>query len=386
MRQKRWIELLKDYDCIIQYHPGKANVVVGASSRKSAGSLATIRGFQRQLLEYLRSLQVHIRVLDLGALVVNFRVQPNLVGRIKTLKKNDMQLVQLMEVVKAEHQRPVGSLQPLFILEWKWEHITIDFVTGLPRTLRGNNLIWVIVDRLTKSAHFLPMKVNFSMDRLASLYIKEIVRMHSVLKALGTKLSFSIAFHPQIDGLLERLTVEKVSLIKERLKATQSRQKSYADNRKRDLEFEVGDHVFLKVSPMKSIMRFGRKGKLSPRFVGPFEVLERVGPLAYKVALTPTLSKIHKIFHVSTLRKYIYDPFHVVELEPIQISEDLTYEEVSFHIVDVMDKVLRHVVVKLVKIQWSNHSIREATWELEEEMREKHLHLFQDLGMSSLED
>ncbi|KAL6322441.1 hypothetical protein AAG906_008096 [Vitis piasezkii] len=421
MRQKRWIELLKDYDCIIQYHPGKANVVVGALSRKSVGSLAAIRGFQRQLLEYLRSLQVHIRVLDLGALVANFRVQPNLVGRIKTLKKNDMQLVQLMEVVKkgnlrrelleeahcskfaihlggtkmyrdlkqnywwpgmkrdiarfvaqylvcqqvkAEHQRPVGSLQPLFIPEWKGEHITMDFVTGLPRTLR------------------------------ASLYIKEIVRMHSVLVSIAfdrdphftsrfwhsnwddylplVEFAYNNSFQASIRMVpfealygrrcrslvcwddvgekkllgpeLVQLTVEKVSLIKERLKAAQSKQKSYADNRKRDLEFEVGDHVFLKVSPMKSIMRFGRKGKLSPRFVGPFE------------------------------------------LEPIQISEDLTYEEVPIHIVDVMDKVLRHVVVKLVKIQWSNHSIREATWELEEEMREKHLHLFQDLGMSSLED
>ncbi|RVW15570.1 Transposon Ty3-G Gag-Pol polyprotein [Vitis vinifera] len=282
---------------------------------------------------------------------------------------------------------------------------------------------------------------------------------HSLQKALGTKLSFSTVFHPQIDGQSDRviqvledflracsldlkgnwddylplvefaynnsfqssigmapfealygrrcrspvcwddvgenkllgpelvqLTVKKVSLIKKRLKATQSRQKSYDDNHKRDLEFEVGDHVFLKVSLMKSLMRFGRKGKLNPRFVGPFEVLERVGTLAYKVALPPSLSKIHNVFHVSTLRKYIYDPSHVVELEPIQISEDLTYEEVPIQIVDVMDKVLRHAVVKLVKVQWSNHSIREATWELEEEMREKHPQLFQDSGMSRLED
>ncbi|RVW80540.1 Transposon Ty3-G Gag-Pol polyprotein [Vitis vinifera] len=371
------------------------------------------------------------------------------------------------------------SLHPLAIPEWKWEHITMDFVIGLPRTLGGNNAIWVIVDRLTKSAHFLPMKVNFSLDRLASLYVKEIVRMHgvpvsivsdsdpcftsrfwhSLQKALGTKLSFSTAFHPQTDGQSERviqvledllracildlqgnwddhlplvefaynnsfqasigmppfealygrkcrspicwndvgerkllgpelvqLTVEKVALIKERLKATQSRHKSYADHHRRDLEFEVGDHVFLKVSPMKSVMRFGRKGKLSPRFVGPFEMLERVGTSAYKVALPPSLSKVHNVFHVSTLRKYIYDPTHVVELEPIQIFEDLTYEEVPVQIVDVMDNVLRHVVVKLVKVQWSNHSIREATWELEEEMREKHPQLFQDSGMSSLED
>ena len=148
----------------------------------------------------------------------------------------------------------------------------------------------------------------------------------------------------------------------------------------------MGNHVFLKVSPMKSIMRFGRKWKLGPCFVGPFEVLERVGTLAYKVVLPPSLSKIYNVFHVSTLRKYIYDSSHVVELEPVQISKDLTYEEVPVQIMDVIDKVLRHDVVKLVKIQWSNHTIREATWELEEKMREKHPHLFQDPNMSSLED
>ena len=125
-----------------------------------------------------------------------------------------------VSIVKVEHQRPTGSLQPLFIPEWKWEHITIDFVTRLPRTLGGNNTIWVIVDRLTKSAHFLPMKFNFSMDRLASLYVREIVRIHgvpvfivsdrdprftsrfwhSLQKALGTKLSFNTTFHLQTNG------------------------------------------------------------------------------------------------------------------------------------------------------------------------------------------
>ena len=113
----------------------------------------------------------------------------------------------------------------------------------------------------------------------------------------------------------------------------------------------MGDYAFLKVSPMKSMMRFGRKGKPSPRFVGSFEILKRVGTLAYKVALPLGLSKIHNVFHVFTLRKYLFDPSHVVELEPIQISEDLTYEEVLVQIVDVMDKVIRHAVVKLVKVQ-----------------------------------
>ena len=129
---------------------------------------------------------------------------------------------------------------------------------------------------------------------------------------------------------LVQLTVEKVTLIKERLKAAQTKWKSYANNRRRDLEFEVGDHDFLKVLPMKSMMRFARKRKLNPLFVGPFEILERVGTLASKMDLPPSLSKIHNVFHVSTLRKYVFDPSHIVELEPIQISEYLTYEEYQF--------------------------------------------------------
>ncbi|RVW93539.1 Transposon Ty3-G Gag-Pol polyprotein [Vitis vinifera] len=321
--------------------------------------------------------------------------------------------------VKAEHQRPAGSLQPLAIPEWKWEHITMDFVIGLPRTLGGNNVIWVIVDRLTKSAHFLPMKVNFSLDRLASLYVKEIVRMHGVpvsivsdrdpqrviqvledlLRACILDLQGNWDDHlPLVEFAYNNSFQASIGMAPfEALYGRKCRSPicwNDVGERKllgpelvqRDLEFEVGDHVFLKVSPMKSVMRFGRKGKLSPRFVGPFEILERVGTLAYKVALPPSLSKVHNVFHVSTLRKYIYDPSHVVELEPIQIFEDLTYEEVPVQIVDVMDKVLQHAIVKLVKVQWSNHSIREATWELEEEMREKHPQLFQDSGMSSLED
>ncbi|RVW63783.1 Transposon Ty3-G Gag-Pol polyprotein [Vitis vinifera] len=413
MRQRKWIELLKDYDCIIQYHPRKANVVADALSKKLVGSLTAIRGCQKQLLEELRSLQVHFRVMGLGALVANFKVQPDLVGRIKTLQKNDSRLVQVMEEVKRGNKPDFvlsddeilrfgtrlcvpndedlrrerleeahcskfaihpggtkmykdlgktigGSLQPLAIPEWKWEHITMDLVIRFSRTLGE-------IVRM----HGVPVSIVSDRDpRFTSRF------WHSLEKALGTKLNFSTAFHPQTDGQSERV----IQVLEDLLRACIL-----------DLQGEIwslrwGDHVFLKVSPMKFVMRFGRKGKLSPRFVGPFEILERVGTLAYKVALPPSLSKIHNVFHVSTLRKYIYDPSHVVELEPIQISEDLTYEEVPVQIVDVMDKVLRHAVVKLVKVQWRNHSIREATWELEEEMGEKHPQLFQDSGMSSLED
>ncbi|KAL5579039.1 hypothetical protein UlMin_011481 [Ulmus minor] len=111
------------------------------------------------------------------------------------------------------------------------------------------------------------------------------------------------------------------------MRAAQSRQKSYADKRRRPLEFNEGDHVFLKIAPMKGVMRFGRKGKLSPRFIGPFEILKRVGKAAYQLALPPSLSGVHNVFHVSMLKKYVSDPSHVLEEAPVEIDEKLSYEE-----------------------------------------------------------
>ncbi|XP_073133837.1 uncharacterized protein [Henckelia pumila] len=258
--------------------------------------------------------------------------------------------------VKVEHQRPAGLLKPLHIPTWKWEDVTMDFVIGLPITQRRMNSIWIIVDRLTKSAHFLPVRNNFSMNQYAELYIREVVRLHgvparivsdrdprftsnfwkSLHNGLGTKLAFSIAFHPQTDGKSERViqiledllracmidfggnwesktplhwdeigeravlgpeivqqTVDMIAKIRDRMLTAQSHQKSYADRRRRELEFQVGDHVFLKVSPWKGVLRFGKKGKLSPRYIGPFEILDKVGTRAYRVALPPNLEDVH---------------------------------------------------------------------------------------------
>ena len=113
-------------------------------------------------------------------------------------------------------------------------------------------------------------------------------------------------------------------------------------------------------------MRFGKKGKLSPRFVGPFEVLERIGVVAYRLALPPLLSAVHNVFHVSMLRKYISDPSHVLNYEPLQLNQDLTYEEKPVRILDTKEKELRNKVILLVKVLWKNHSTYEATWEREE--------------------
>ncbi|XP_028055570.1 uncharacterized protein LOC114259744 [Camellia sinensis] len=166
-----------------------------------------------------------------------------------------------------------------------------------------------------------------------------------------------------------RQTVDKINLIRERLRTAQNRQKSYADNRRRDLVFGVRDHVFFKVSPMKGVIRFGVRGKLSPRFVGLFEVLDRIGEVAYRLALPPSLAGVHNVFHVSMLRKYIPNPSHVIDHALLQFKKDLTYEERPIQIVDQKEQVLRRRVIRYVKVQWSNHSEREATWELEDEMR-----------------
>ena len=158
-------------------------------------------------------------------------------------------------------------------------------------------------------------------------------------------------------------TRDKVRVIKERISAAQSRQKSYADNRMRPLKFEVGDHIFLKVSPLKGVMRFGKKGKLSPRFIRSFEITQRVGRMAYRIAIPLYLVGMHDIFHISMLRKYIANPDVILEYEPLKIQEGLTYVEELVKIMDKKDQVLRTKMIPIVKVLWRNHGVKEASWE-----------------------
>ena len=182
-----------------------------------------------------------------------------------------------------------------------------------------------------------------------------------------------------ITGLdLIRDTLEKVSLMGQRLLTAQSRQKSYADVRRRPLEFEVGDHVFLKVMPKRGVVRFGKHGKLSPRFIGPFEILERVGTIAYRLALPPSMTGVHEVFHVSMLPKYTPDLAHVVDWGQIEVDTDGTFEEGPVCILDSRDQVLQRKTVRLVRVLWQQFGVEESMWEHEDTMRATYPFLFRD--------
>ena len=367
--------------------------------------------------------------------------------------------------IKASHLPSASVLQPLQIPAWKWEDIGMDFITGLPRTPQGYDSIWVIVDRLTKSAHFLPVKTTYPAKRYAELYLEKIVCLHGVPKTiisdrgtqftsrfweqlqgcLGTKLIRSSAYHPQTDGQTERVkqiledmlraTVmhfdkswdkclplaefsynnsyqaslkmapfealygrrcrtplhwsepgereafgpelvveaeEKVAVIQANLRTAQSRQKSYHDDRKKPLSFSVGDHVYLKVSPTRGVQRFGIKGKLAPRFIGPYQITKKCGPVAYQLKLPDQLAAVHNVFHVSQLKKCLQVPRDVVMQEEFRVEPDLTYEERPIKVLDQKQRETRRRVTKMYKIQWSNHTEDEATWEEEVYLKTKY--------------
>ena len=179
---------------------------------------------------------------------------------------------------------------------------------------------------------------------------------------------------------LIRDTSEKVSLIRQRLLRAQSRQKSYADVRRRPLEFEVGDHVSLKVIPKRGVVRFGKRGKLLPRFIGPFKILERIGTVVYRLTLLPSMSGVHEVFDVSMIRKYTPDPAHVVDWGQIEVGTDGTFEEGPVCILNSRDQVLRRKTVRLVRVLWRHYGVEESMWEREDMMWATYPFLFRDEG------
>ncbi|GJW81931.1 reverse transcriptase domain-containing protein [Tanacetum coccineum] len=252
--------------------------------------------------------------------------------------------------VKAECQKPSGLLVKPVIPVWKWENITMDFVTKLPKTTSGQDTIWVIVDRLTKSAYFLPMKKTDSMEKLMRQYLKEVVSRHGV----------PVLIISDRDKIIHE-TTKKIIQIKKRIQAAQDRQKSYADRRCNPLEFEVGDKVMLKVSSWKRVICFGKRGKLNPRYIRPFKILAKVGTFSYRLELPEQLSRDHSTFHVSNLKKCLVDEPLAIPLDEIQIDDKLNFIEEPVEIMDREVKRLKQSRIPIVKVRWNSKRGSEFT-------------------------
>jgi hypothetical protein len=176
------------------------------------------------------------------------------------------------------------------------------------------------------------------------------------------------------DILLE--AEENIKMVRENLKIAQSRQRSYADTRRRDLSFEVGDFVYLKVSPIRGVRRFRVKGKLAPRYIGPYKILAKRGEVAYQLSLPEGLSTVHDVFHVSQLKKCLRVPEEQLPVEGLEVQEDLTYTEKPAQILETADIVTRRKTIRMCKVRWNHHSEEEATWEREDNLMAKYPELF----------
>ncbi|GKA27775.1 putative reverse transcriptase domain-containing protein [Tanacetum coccineum] len=239
------------------------------------------------------------------------------------------------------------------------------------------------------------------MDRLARLYLNEIVARHDVpiliisdrdsrftsrfwqamQEALGTRLDMSTAYHPQTDGQMRDVLYLGHCMAESVIRQFCGlRLENYADKRRKPLEFSVGDYVLLKVSLCKGVVRFGKKRKLAPRFVGPFEIIEKVGLVAYRLDLPEELNGVHDTFHVSNLKKCLADPTLQVPLDEIRVDAKLNFVEEHVEILEREYKKLKRSRIAIVKVRWNSKRGPEFTWERKDYMKLKYPHLFSNVS------
>nr|AAV31295.1 putative polyprotein [Oryza sativa Japonica Group] len=437
MRQRRWLELIKDYDMEIHYHPGKANVVADALSRKSYCNMSEGRRLPRELCQEFEKL--NLGIVSKG-FVAALEAKPTLFDQVREAQVNDPDIQEIKKNMR--RGKAIGFVEDEQGTVWLGERICVPENKELKDTImkEAHETLYSIHPGSTKM--YQDLKQQFwwaSMRREIAEYVAlcdvcqrvkaehqkpadgQTERVNQILEDMlracvldfggswdknlpyaefsynnsyqaslqmapyealygrkcRTPLLWDQTGERQVFGTdILREAEEKVKIIQERLRVAQSRQKSYADNRRRDLAFEEGDYVYLRVTPLRGVHRFQTKGKLAPRFVGPFKIVSRRGELAYQLELPPSMAGIHDVFHVSQLKKCLRIPTEEADPDRIELQEDLTYVEKPVRILEVSERNTRNRVIRFCKVQWSNHSEEEATWEREDELKSAHPHLF----------
>ncbi|GKA74832.1 putative reverse transcriptase domain-containing protein [Tanacetum coccineum] len=343
MRQRRWLELSSDYDCEIRYHPRKANVVADASSRK----------------ERIKPLRVRALVLTTG---LNLPVKI-LNAQVEARKEENYRTEDLGGMIKNLEPRADGML---CLRNRSW----------IPCF---GNLRTMIMHESHKSKYSIHHGSDNMYQDLKKLYWWPNMKAE-IATYVSTQLDMSTTYYPKTNGQSERTiqTLEDMlcDCVIDFGKDARDRQKSYADRRRKPLEFQAGVMVMLKVSPWKGVMHFGKRGKLNPRYIGPFKILAKVGTVAYRLELPEQLSRVHSTFHVSNLKKcFSYEPL-AISLDEIQIDDKLNFIEEPVEIMDREVKRLKQSRFPIVKVRWNSRRGPEFTWEREDQMKKKYPHVF----------